>query len=113
MVKRSGWVLYIFDDDNKKEIFKIMEFSTMRQLSYVLDVSPTIISNWYHGLINPRGVLKNSAIIALGIDISMTKINSFEKICLKFSLLNGIAWLFCIIHEFRFSRNRSYNIFSN
>ena len=58
-MKRSGWVLYIFDDDNKKEIFKIMEFKTIKELSYVVGVSPTIISNWYHGLINDRGILAN------------------------------------------------------
>ena len=62
-MKRSGWVLYLFEDDDKKEIFKIMEFQTIRQLSYVLDVSPTIISNWYHGLINARGVLKNCTLV--------------------------------------------------
>ena len=28
-----------------------------------------------------RGILKNSAIIALGIDIMMTKTNCLEKIC--------------------------------
>ena len=46
-----------------------------------------------------------SAIIALGIDIMMTDINGIENICLKFSLLKGIAWLFCIIHDFRIYRN--------
>ena len=59
-----------------------------------------------------RGILKYSAIIALGTDIMMTDINGIENICLKFSLLKGIAWLFCIIHDFRFFRNRTYYIFS-
>ena len=52
-----------------------------------------------------KGILKYSAIIALGIDIMMTDINGIENICLKFSLLKGIAWLFCIIHDFRIYRN--------
>ena len=52
-----------------------------------------------------KGMLKYSAIIALGIDIIMTDINGIENICLKFSLLKGIAWLFCIIHDFRIYRN--------
>ena len=52
-----------------------------------------------------RGILKYSAIIALGVDIMMTDINGIENICLKFSLLKGIAWLFCIIHDFRIYRN--------
>ena len=52
-----------------------------------------------------KGMLKYSAIIALGIDIMTTNTNDIENICLKFSLLKGIAWLFCIIHDFRIYRN--------
>jgi|TARA_R110000824_G_scaffold54360_1_gene150046 hypothetical protein len=62
-MKRSGWVLYLFEDDNKKEIFKIMEFKTIKELSYVIKTDPSIISNWYHGLINPRGILKNCMLV--------------------------------------------------
>ena len=39
-----------------------------------------------------KGILKNSAKIALGIKCK-TKANSLENISLKFSLLKGIAWL--------------------
>ena len=62
-MKRSGWVLYLFEDENKKEIFKIMEFRTIKQMSYVLEVDPAVISNWYHGLILPRGILKNCMLV--------------------------------------------------
>tara|TARA_R100000278_G_scaffold47110_1_gene40842 strand:+ start:113 stop:319 length:207 start_codon:yes stop_codon:yes gene_type:complete len=62
-MKRSAWVLYLFEDEKKKEIFKIMEFKTIKELSYVLDIEPSIISNWYHGLINARGILKNSTLV--------------------------------------------------
>ena len=56
---------------------------------------------------NPEknGDLKNSAIKALGIEMAITKRNFTEKICLKLSLLNGIAWLFCIIYDFRIHWN--------
>ena len=50
-MKRSGWVLYLYEDINKKEIFKIMEFKTIKDLSYVIKMEPSIISNWFHGLI--------------------------------------------------------------
>ena len=60
-----------------------------------------------------RGTLKYSAIMALGIEIIITKANFFENISLKFSLLKGIAWLLCIVYEFRFSRNWSYFNFSH
>lgn len=62
-MKRSAWVLYLFEDDKKKEIFKIMEFKTIKELSYVIDTEPSIISNWYHGLINARGILKNCVLV--------------------------------------------------
>ncbi len=62
-MKRSGWVLYLFDDDKKIDIFKIMEFKTIKQMSYVLAVDPAVISNWYHGLILPRGILKNCLLV--------------------------------------------------
>ena len=52
-----------------------------------------------------KGISKYSAIIALGIDIIITSANSLDKICLKFSLLNGIAWLFCIVYDYRFYRH--------
>ena len=62
-MKRSGWVLYLFDDDKKIDIFKIMEFKTIKEMSYVLEVDPAVISNWYHGLILPRGILKNCMLV--------------------------------------------------
>ena len=55
-----------------------------------------------------KGILKKSATRAPGIDTIITHANSLDKICLKFSLLNGIAWLFCIVNENRFFGNRTY-----
>ena len=62
-MKRSGWVLYLFEDKDKIQIFKIMEFKTIKELAYVLDTQPSIISNWFHGLINPRGILNNCMLV--------------------------------------------------
>tara|TARA_R110000824_G_scaffold5432_1_gene25078 strand:+ start:864 stop:1070 length:207 start_codon:yes stop_codon:yes gene_type:complete len=62
-MKRSGWVLYLFEDNKKTDIFKIMEFKTIKELSYVVKIEPSIISNWFHGLINPRGILKNCVLV--------------------------------------------------
>tara|TARA_R110000787_G_scaffold190380_1_gene301835 strand:- start:442 stop:648 length:207 start_codon:yes stop_codon:yes gene_type:complete len=58
-MKKSGWVLYLFEDSDKTDLFKIMEFKTIRELSYVIGVEPQLVSNWFHGLINPRGILTN------------------------------------------------------
>ena len=57
-MKKNNWVLYLFDDEKKIEIFKIMEFKTIKELGYVLDMKPVLIYNWFHGLINARGILK-------------------------------------------------------
>jgi hypothetical protein len=58
-MKRSNWILYLYEDEEKKQLFKIMEFKTIRELSEVLNIEAQIISNWFHGLINPRGILKS------------------------------------------------------
>tara|TARA_R110000751_G_scaffold857_3_gene2853 strand:- start:6798 stop:7001 length:204 start_codon:yes stop_codon:yes gene_type:complete len=58
-MKKNNWILYLFENSDKREILKIMEFKTIKDLSYVLGVEAPIISNWFHGLINPRGILNN------------------------------------------------------
>ena len=58
-MKKNNWILWLFEDKDKSQLFKIMEFKTIKELSYVLDVEPQLISNWFHGLINPRGILNN------------------------------------------------------
>lgn len=58
-MKKNNWILYLFENDEKKDLLKIMEFKTIKEISYVLDIESSIISNWFHGLINPRGILKN------------------------------------------------------
>mgnify|MGYP003114690905 FL=1 len=58
-MKKANWVLYLFEKEEKVDLFKIMEFKTIKEIGYVLDMDPQIISNWFHGLINPRGILKN------------------------------------------------------
>jgi hypothetical protein len=58
-MKNSNWVLYLYETEEKKELFKIMEFKTIKEIGYVLSIEPQIISNWFHKLINARGILKN------------------------------------------------------
>ena len=57
-MKRNCWYLYLFVDETKSEIFKVMKFNTINEMSEVLDLKPAILSNYFHGLIKPRGVLK-------------------------------------------------------
>ena len=58
-MKKNNWILYLFENNEKKELLKIMEFKTIKEISFVLDKDSSIISNWFHGLIHPRGILKN------------------------------------------------------
>ncbi len=57
-MKNKKWVLYLFENEEKSELFKIMEFKSVKEISIVLDLEQQLISNWFHGLINPRGILK-------------------------------------------------------
>ena len=57
-MKKNFWYLYLFEDEEKTEIFKIMKFNTISDMSDVVDIKPNILSNYFHGLIKPRGVLK-------------------------------------------------------
>jgi len=61
-MKRNNWVLYLFEDEKHSELIKIMEFKTIKDLGFTLNIDPQVISNWYHGLINARGILKNCAL---------------------------------------------------
>ena len=58
-MKKNNWILYLFEYETHTELLKIMEFKTIKDVAFVLGVDPSIISNWFHGLINPRGILKN------------------------------------------------------
>ena len=58
-MKKNNWILYLFESNEKTDLLKIMEFKTIKDVSFVLGVDASIISNWFHGLIHPRGILKN------------------------------------------------------
>lgn len=58
-MKHCIWILYLFTGPDRKEIFKIMEFQTIKDIAYVFNMEPVVISNYFHGLIKPRGMLKN------------------------------------------------------
>lgn len=52
------WFLILFTDKEKKEIFKVLECKTIKEVAYLLDLEPQVVSNYYHNLINERGNLK-------------------------------------------------------
>ena len=52
------WFLILFTNIEKTEVFKIIPCNTIKEMSYYLDITPSIISNYYHKQIKARGVLK-------------------------------------------------------
>lgn len=60
-MKKNYWSVYIFDKEitiQDKEIIKIMNFDTMNSMSEVIGIKSSVLSNYFHGLIKPRGILK-------------------------------------------------------
>tara|TARA_R100001443_G_scaffold104198_2_gene112783 strand:- start:991 stop:1194 length:204 start_codon:yes stop_codon:yes gene_type:complete len=58
-MKKNNWILYLFESEEKTDLVKILEFKTIKEVSFVLGMNPSVISNWFHGLIHPRGILKS------------------------------------------------------
>ena len=56
--KNCVWILEIYVDREKAQLLKVYEFNTMRDVGYVLNMSPSTVSNFYHRLIKPKGALK-------------------------------------------------------
>ena len=52
------WYLTIYTNDKKTEVFKIIPCDSIKEMSYYLDMKPSIISNFFHNQIKARGVLK-------------------------------------------------------
>ena len=52
------WMLFVFLNKERTELFKVMDFNTIKDVAYVLGERPQTISNYYHNLIKERGLLK-------------------------------------------------------
>ena len=56
------WVLLIFEDIENRHLFKTFKFKTIKDLSMVLNQKEQTCSNYYHGLIKPRGIFEYARI---------------------------------------------------
>jgi len=52
------WLLIVYYTPEKKSILKFMELNTIREVAYLIDMIPSHVSNTYHRLINPRGLMR-------------------------------------------------------
>ena len=57
-MKKNYWYVYLYEDKNKTDIFKIMKFNTINEMSKVMEIKPAVLSNYFHGLIKPREILE-------------------------------------------------------
>lgn len=57
-MKKNFWYVYLYEDKDKKDIFKIMKFDTINEMSKVMGLKSSVLSNYFHGLIKPRDILE-------------------------------------------------------
>ena len=57
-MKKNTWLIHLYTDKKKTDLIKIMEFDTIKQASHTLGIDSQTISNYFHGLIKPRGILE-------------------------------------------------------
>ena len=57
-MKKNFWYVYLYEGKDKKDIFKIMKFDTINEMSQVMGLKSSVLSNYFHGLIKPRDILE-------------------------------------------------------
>ena len=57
-MRNIEWYLYVFNDIEKTDLLKIIKFNKIKELAYVVNLPTTVVSNYFHNLIYPRGLLK-------------------------------------------------------
>tara|TARA_R110000803_G_scaffold196269_1_gene259536 strand:+ start:87 stop:269 length:183 start_codon:yes stop_codon:yes gene_type:complete len=59
------WVLFVYKDKDKNDLIKVMNCNTVKEIGYLLDMKPSVVSNYYHKLIRERGLLKYCLLVNL------------------------------------------------
>jgi hypothetical protein len=57
-MKCVKWRVILYSDEDKTRIVGVHHYHTIREMAYVLDVRPSVISNFFHKLIAPRSTLR-------------------------------------------------------
>ena len=58
MKNNTRWLVFLHKDVEKTELFKVLDFQSIKEVAYVLNMKPQVISNYYHNLIKERDNLK-------------------------------------------------------
>ena len=48
--KNTSWIMILFTDKTKKDIFKVLEFNTLKEIEYVMDKQIHDVTNFYHNI---------------------------------------------------------------
>lgn len=75
-MRNIKWYLFVFYDKDKKELIKIMDFDRIKDLSYIVNQDSQVVSNYFHNLIKPRGLLQYCYIY----QFKTQKINSLKNL---------------------------------
>jgi len=51
----SVWLVAIFIDKEHKDLFRMIEFHSLREIAYCLDSNIYDVSNFYHRISKPKG----------------------------------------------------------
>ena len=52
--KNTSWIMILFTDTKKTEIFKVLEFNTLKEIAYVMDKKIYDVTNFYHAITKPK-----------------------------------------------------------
>ena len=56
--KTHKWELIVYTDASKHEVARVLPFETMRDMALAVGCTHSILSSYYHDLINARGNCK-------------------------------------------------------
>ena len=56
--KTHKWELIVYTDASKHDVARVLPFETMRDMALAVGCTHSILSNYYHDLINARGNCK-------------------------------------------------------
>ncbi len=48
-MKKNSWLVHLYEDTTKTNLLKVMEFQTIKDISYVLNIPSQTISNYFMG----------------------------------------------------------------
>jgi len=53
-----NWVIVVYTNNDKTDIVKVLNVDSIKQIAYILNESPTDVSNYYHKLIKSKNLMK-------------------------------------------------------